>query len=132
MISIGHIISYILGVAEIYLGYCFLDTLTARNFIKKHIVYVVLLSLIFGITYGYDRTLPNSTLVSYSIILFYIMLMYVSIVIKSSTSKLLNFAVLLIYFVIISYLKLLLAFIFSLYTNDVILVYHSLFYKDVI
>lgn len=60
------------------------------------------------------------------------MLMYVSIVIKSSTLKLLNFAVLLIYVVIISYLKLLLAFIFSLYTNDVILVYHSLFYKDVI
>lgn len=129
--SIVHIISYMFGILEFFLGYCFLDLLTEKNLIKQNTAYVLFFSAVFGITYGYDRVLPNSTLLSNSIILFYVLLMFLSVAIISS-SKLLKFAVILIYFVIISYLKLLLAFVFSLYTKDILFVYHDLLYRNLI
>lgn len=130
-ISISYLLSYVLGIIEIFFGYCFLDLLTEKNLIKQNTAYVLFFSAVFGISYGYDRVLPNSTLLSNSIIIFYVLLIFISVAIKSS-SKLLKFAVILIYFVIISYLKLLLAFVFSLYTKDILFVYHDLMYRNTI
>ena len=75
--------------------------------------------------------MPKAPLLSYSIIIFFVLLMFLSVAIKSSFG-LLKIAVLLIYFVIISYLKLFLAFIFIAFTQDVFLVYTNLYYKNII
>lgn len=58
--------------------------------------------------------------------------MFIAIILKSPSAKLLKFSVLTIYFVILSYLKLLFVFIFITYKSNVLHVYTNLFYKDII